>query len=156
MILIIRHEHQLALHGGYRLIHAIIRTKLGVINETTIVKAVTRKCITGFKANARPSQQLMEEVPSKHIHPVKPGSSKQNLSRSREVAVYAAVKSMKRHLTKMIGAHLLKAKMYTLLVVGACLNSRLLAPINTDSCDIDVLLPYWGESFRTTQRRYAR
>lgn len=70
--LIARDAHIHALHGGPQLTLNIVRQKFWIIGARNLIKKIVRKCISCFKHSSAPINQLMGQLPTCRVNPVKP------------------------------------------------------------------------------------
>jgi hypothetical protein len=70
--LLIDHHHKWNMHAGPQAVLASIRTNFWIISGRNAVRKITRRCITCFKANPTPAQQLMGNLPRERLQPNTP------------------------------------------------------------------------------------
>ena len=73
--LIVSDAHIRTLHGGPQLMLNFIRSKYWILGIKNLVKKHVHSCIICFKRSARPSNQLMGDLPKSRVTPAKPFSS---------------------------------------------------------------------------------
>lgn len=72
MSLLIRHLHHVHFHLGFQALQAHIRRRYWVFRLRQVLKAELRKCLTCFKASARPQAPIMGYLPSCRVRPSRP------------------------------------------------------------------------------------
>ncbi|XP_055842511.1 uncharacterized protein LOC129909455 [Episyrphus balteatus] len=70
--LIIRQAHSNTLHGGIQITLSLIRKKYWILNARNAVRAEINKCITCFRHNPKPCQQLLGNLPSSRVQFTRP------------------------------------------------------------------------------------
>ncbi|XP_029165343.1 uncharacterized protein LOC114936336 [Nylanderia fulva] len=70
--LLIAHAHKAALHGGTQLTLRILRQNYWIISARTSVKSHIHNCVRCVRKRARPSQQLMGNLPVHRVNPSPP------------------------------------------------------------------------------------
>lgn len=70
--LIIREYHKRSMHSGTNLTLSLIRQKFWIPDGRSTVRKELRNCIACFRLNAKPTQQLMGDLPPSRIHRARP------------------------------------------------------------------------------------
>lgn len=70
--LIIRHFHKSSLHAGPELVLSLIRQKFWIPDGRSTVRKQLRQCVPCFRFSAKPSSQMMGDLPSSRITPARP------------------------------------------------------------------------------------
>jgi len=70
--LIVQHEHVRLLHGGPQLMHSCLRQSFWIINGRMLCRKIVHSCVKCFRMQAASASQLMENLPSLRVKPVRP------------------------------------------------------------------------------------
>lgn len=62
-ILLINHYHLISIHGGPKLVQSLLQRQYWLIGARSLIRKVIFKCISCFKASAKPSQPIMADIP---------------------------------------------------------------------------------------------
>lgn len=130
--LIVGHAHAQTQHGNIQLMLNFLRQKYWILNARSLVKWFINNCHICHRLSATPKHQLMADFPSNP--PAAPHFNG---------LAEAAVKSMKKHLIRIVGnVTLTYEELSTVLAqIEACLNSRPLCRLMDDPSQVEVLTP---------------
>ena len=71
-ILIVRHYHRALGHAGREHVLSVIRQKYWILGARSLVKNVSRQCVTCRKRSANPMKQRMGDLPKERLVPYQP------------------------------------------------------------------------------------
>lgn len=65
--LLVKHYHQRCMHGGPKLTESMMRQKCWICSAQRTIKSFLRACVECFRANPRPMDQYMADLPSVRV-----------------------------------------------------------------------------------------